>query len=98
MLAAECGELLERSIGGDVRAIPAGVGDRLAEEDAGWDEPAMPEFCACRARLARLRGEIRDALSWSREGLRRREGTPPAWPNSPTQPPISATWRRHGGL
>lgn len=71
-LASECGELLERSISGDVREIPAGVGERLVEEDAGWDELSMPEFCACRARLARLRGEIRDALSWSREGLRRR--------------------------
>ncbi|AWS48198.1 hypothetical protein DKM19_05795 [Streptosporangium sp. 'caverna'] len=75
-LAFECGELLERSMSGDVREIPVGVGERLAEEDAGWGEPAMPEFCACRARLARLRGEIRDALSWSREGLRRHEGHP----------------------
>ncbi|SNT37728.1 hypothetical protein SAMN05216276_10381, partial [Streptosporangium subroseum] len=71
-LAAECDDLMERSRSGNVRELPAGVGDRLAEEDAGWDEPAMPEFCARRARLARLRGEIRDALSWSREGLRRR--------------------------
>ncbi|WP_433239931.1 LuxR C-terminal-related transcriptional regulator [Streptosporangium sp. CA-135522] len=75
-LATECEDLLERVNAGDLREISGGVGEWLVEEDAGWDEPAMPEFCARRARFARLRGEIREALSWSREGLRRCDDHP----------------------
>ncbi|GAA2894479.1 helix-turn-helix transcriptional regulator [Streptosporangium fragile] len=70
-LAAECEELAARVYGGRLTDVPRGVGERMAEDDTGWDEPAMPEFCAWRARVARLRGEVREAVVWSREGLRR---------------------------
>ncbi|WP_084195694.1 helix-turn-helix domain-containing protein [Streptosporangium amethystogenes] len=70
-LAAECEELAARAYTGRLAEIPRGVGERMAEDDTGWDEPAMPEFCARRARVARLRGETREAMAWSREGLRR---------------------------
>ncbi|MFI6451818.1 LuxR C-terminal-related transcriptional regulator [Streptosporangium amethystogenes] len=70
-LAAECEELAARAYTGRLAEIPRGIGERMAEDDTGWDEPAMPEFCARRARVARLRGETREAMAWSREGLRR---------------------------
>ncbi|GAA4205188.1 helix-turn-helix transcriptional regulator [Streptosporangium oxazolinicum] len=70
-LEAECEELAVRAYAGRLSGIPRGIGERMAEEDTGWDEPAMPEFCARRARVARLRGETREAIAWSREGLRR---------------------------
>ncbi|MER5622057.1 helix-turn-helix transcriptional regulator [Streptosporangium sp. NPDC002544] len=70
-LAAECEELAARAYAGRLAEIPRGIGERMAEDDTGWDEPAMPEFCARRARVARLRGETREAMAWSREGLRR---------------------------
>ncbi len=70
-LADECEELADRAYTGLLSGIPRGTGERMAEDDTGWDEPAMPEFCARRARVARLRGETREAVAWSREGLRR---------------------------
>jgi len=70
-LEAECEELAVRAYSGRLSGIPRGAGERMAEDDTGWDEPAMPEFCARRARVARLRGETREAIAWSREGLRR---------------------------
>ncbi|MFF3444282.1 LuxR C-terminal-related transcriptional regulator [Streptosporangium sp. NPDC002721] len=70
-LADECEELAVRAYAGHLSGIPRGAGERMAEDDTGWDEPAMPEFCARRARVARLRGETREAVAWSREGLRR---------------------------
>lgn len=70
-LEAECEELAAHAYAGRLSGIPRGTGERMAEEDIGWDEPAMPEFCARRARVARLRGETREAIAWSREGLRR---------------------------
>ncbi|MEU4538949.1 LuxR family transcriptional regulator [Streptosporangium sp. NPDC023825] len=70
-LAGECEELAARAYAGRLSGIPRGTGERMAEDDTGWDEPAMPEFCALRARVARLRGETREAVAWSREGLRR---------------------------
>ncbi|MFF5110485.1 LuxR C-terminal-related transcriptional regulator [Streptosporangium sp. NPDC000509] len=70
-LEAECEELAVRAYSGRLTGIPCGAGERMAEDDTGWDEPAMPEFCARRARVARLRGETREAIAWSREGLRR---------------------------
>lgn len=70
-LEAECEELAARAYAGRLSGIPCGTGERMAEDDTGWDEPAMPEFCARRARVARLRGETREAVAWSREGLRR---------------------------
>ncbi len=70
-LAGECEDLTARAYAGRLSGIPRGTGERMAEDDTGWDEPAMPEFCARRARVARLRGETREAAAWSREGLRR---------------------------
>ncbi len=70
-LAGECEDLAARAYAGRLSGVPRGTGERMAEDDTGWDEPAMPEFCARRARVARLRGETREAVAWSREGLRR---------------------------
>ncbi|MFK4100446.1 LuxR C-terminal-related transcriptional regulator [Streptomyces sp. NPDC019531] len=58
---------LTRAIGEkDVRAVPAPVGEWLLDEGAG----IPPRHAAARARFARLRGELREAASWAREGLR----------------------------
>ncbi|MFI9803259.1 LuxR C-terminal-related transcriptional regulator [Streptomyces sp. NPDC052301] len=54
----------------DVRAVPTPVGEWLVAEDA-----ALPTgYAAVRARYARLRGELRDAEAWAREGLRQTPG------------------------
>ncbi|GHE08626.1 LuxR family transcriptional regulator AbsR2 [Streptomyces alanosinicus] len=50
----------------DVRALPTPVGEWLVAE--GAELPAG--YAAVRARYARLRGEVRDAAAWAREGLR----------------------------
>ncbi|QUC58133.1 hypothetical protein IOD14_15710 [Streptomyces sp. A2-16] len=50
----------------DVRAVPAPVGEWLVDEGLGV--PAR--HAAVRARFARLRGELREAAAWAREGLR----------------------------
>ncbi|MFC8427106.1 LuxR C-terminal-related transcriptional regulator [Streptomyces sp. NPDC057253] len=50
----------------DVRAVPAPVGEWLVAEGTGIPAP----HAAARARFARLRGELREATAWSREGLR----------------------------
>ncbi|MGW3066866.1 LuxR family transcriptional regulator AbsR2 [Streptomyces sp. NPDC001130] len=50
----------------DVRVLPTPVGEWLVAEGAGL--PAG--YAAVRARFARLRGEVRDAAAWAREGLR----------------------------
>ncbi|GAA3408956.1 hypothetical protein [Streptosporangium vulgare] len=55
-LADECEELADRAYTGRLSEIPRGTGERIAEDDTGWDEPAMPEFCARRARIARFAG------------------------------------------
>ncbi|MGW3210531.1 LuxR family transcriptional regulator AbsR2 [Streptomyces sp. NPDC001135] len=62
--------LLVRRIGRlDVRPVPTPVGEWLVAEGA-----VLPAgYAAVRARFARLRGEVRDAAAWAREGLR---GTP----------------------
>jgi DNA-binding CsgD family transcriptional regulator len=58
---------LARAIGErDVRAVSAPVGERLRDEGTGV--PAR--HAALRARFARLRGELREAAAWAREGLR----------------------------
>ncbi|MFE0452941.1 LuxR C-terminal-related transcriptional regulator [Streptomyces sp. NPDC058914] len=49
----------------DVRATPAPVGEWLVAEG----EPVPAAYAAVRARYARLRGELRDAAAWAREGL-----------------------------
>ncbi|WP_256122788.1 LuxR C-terminal-related transcriptional regulator [Streptomyces sp. LUP47B] len=71
---ADCAAALEaetatlvRAIGErDVRAVAAPVGEWLLDEGAGV--PAR--HAAVRARFARLRGELREAAAWAREGLR----------------------------
>ncbi|MFE3031617.1 LuxR C-terminal-related transcriptional regulator [Streptomyces canus] len=50
----------------DVGAVPAPVGEWLVDECSGI--PAR--HAAVRARFARLRGELREAAAWAREGLR----------------------------
>ncbi len=70
-LSAECAELTERAYAGRLEDVPIGIGERLAEDGAAWEEPMMTAFCASRARVARLRGELREAIAWSHEGLRR---------------------------
>ncbi|MFF0463321.1 LuxR family transcriptional regulator AbsR2 [Streptomyces mexicanus] len=50
----------------DVRDLPAPVGEWLVEHGI----PVPAGYAAVRARLCRLRGEMRQALAWAREGLR----------------------------
>ncbi|MFI8308440.1 LuxR C-terminal-related transcriptional regulator [Streptomyces sp. NPDC085927] len=50
----------------DVRTVPAPVGDWLVAEGV----PVPAGYAALRARYARLRGEVREAAAWAREGLR----------------------------
>ncbi|GLX10729.1 helix-turn-helix transcriptional regulator [Microbispora sp. NBRC 16548] len=73
-LAAQVAELTAGGYAGNVTALAPGVGERLAEDDAGWEQPGMADFCAGRAWLARLRGEVREAVAWSAEGMRRVPG------------------------
>ncbi|GGW49453.1 LuxR family transcriptional regulator [Streptomyces galilaeus] len=64
-LEAEAGELVRRIDGADVRDGAAPVGEWLVGEGA-----AVPAgYAAVRARFARLRGELREAVAWAREGL-----------------------------
>ncbi|MER6031230.1 helix-turn-helix transcriptional regulator [Streptomyces sp. NPDC001851] len=65
-LEAERRLLLRRIEQLDVRPVPAPVGEWLVAE--GTVLPAG--YAAVRARFARLRGEVRDAAAWAREGLR----------------------------
>lgn len=68
-LEAEAAELLRRIDAADVRSGAAPVGDWLV----GEGEPVPAGYAAVRARFARLRGELREAAAWAREGL---AGTP----------------------
>ncbi|OIK03107.1 helix-turn-helix transcriptional regulator [Streptomyces monashensis] len=54
----------------DVREASAPVGEWLVAE--GMPVPAG--YAAVRARFARLRGEVRDAAAWAREGVRETPG------------------------
>ncbi|MFF4394583.1 LuxR C-terminal-related transcriptional regulator [Streptomyces sp. NPDC001480] len=65
-LAAERDTLARRIAAADVRAVPTPVGEWLVAE--GARVPAG--YAAVRARFARLRGEVREAAAWAREGLR----------------------------
>ncbi|MEU2717131.1 LuxR C-terminal-related transcriptional regulator [Streptomyces sp. NPDC007205] len=71
-LEAERRLLLRRIEHLDVRPVPAPVGEWLVAE--GTVLPAG--YAAVRARFARLRGEVRDAAAWAREGLRGAPGDP----------------------
>ncbi|MEV5549701.1 LuxR C-terminal-related transcriptional regulator [Streptomyces sp. NPDC052309] len=65
-LAAETAALARRIEQADVRAPETPVGDWLVAEGA----PVPAGYAAVRARLARLRGRLREAAAWAREGLR----------------------------
>ncbi|WP_461077655.1 LuxR family transcriptional regulator AbsR2 [Streptomyces deserti] len=71
-LDAEATALTRRIEEADVRAMPAPVGEWLVAEGA----PVPPGYAALRARFARLRGEVREAAAWAREGLREAAGDP----------------------
>lgn len=65
-LEAEQASLTARLEHQDVRALPTPVGDWLTAEGL----PVPAGYAAVRARYARLRGELREATAWAREGLR----------------------------
>ncbi|MFI6034735.1 LuxR C-terminal-related transcriptional regulator [Streptomyces sp. NPDC051315] len=64
-LVAESTELADRIARQDVRATPTPVGEWLVAEG----KPVPPAYAAVRARFSRLRGELREAAAWAREGL-----------------------------
>ncbi|MFE7645848.1 helix-turn-helix transcriptional regulator [Streptomyces phaeoluteigriseus] len=64
-LEAEAGELVRRIEGADVRSGVAPVGEWLV----GEGETVPAGYAGVRARFARLRGELREAVAWAREGL-----------------------------
>ncbi|MEU3935240.1 LuxR family transcriptional regulator [Streptomyces sp. NPDC029044] len=65
-LDAECAALARRIAQADVRAAAAPVGEWQVAEGG----PLPGGYAAVRARYARLRGEVREAAAWAREGLR----------------------------
>ncbi|MGA5200887.1 LuxR C-terminal-related transcriptional regulator [Streptomyces variegatus] len=65
-LDAESAALARRIDQADVRAVATPVGEWLVAE--GGSLPGR--YAAVRARFARLRGEVREAAAWAREGLR----------------------------
>jgi DNA-binding NarL/FixJ family response regulator len=65
-LAAESAALARGIERADVRTVPAPVGEWLVAEGA----PVPAGHAAVRARFSRLRGELREAAAWAREGLR----------------------------
>lgn len=64
-LEAERAALALRIEQADVRPVETPVGDWLVAEGA----PLPAPYAALRARYARLRGRLRDAAAWAREGL-----------------------------
>ncbi|GAA2488481.1 LuxR C-terminal-related transcriptional regulator [Streptomyces longisporus] len=69
-LATESAALTRRIEQADVRPLPTPVGEWLAQEGA----PVPAGYAAVRARFSRLRGELREAAAWAREGLRDASG------------------------
>ncbi|MFJ3670086.1 LuxR C-terminal-related transcriptional regulator [Streptomyces sp. NPDC090106] len=69
-LESEAALLAERIERADVRLVQAPVGEWLVAEG----EPVPARYAAVRARYARLRGELREAAAWAREGLRETAG------------------------
>ncbi|MFJ4535178.1 LuxR C-terminal-related transcriptional regulator [Streptomyces tibetensis] len=65
-LDAESAALAHRIEQADVRATATPVGEWLVAEGG----PLPGGYAAVRARFARLRGEVREAAAWAREGLR----------------------------
>lgn len=64
---AELADRIERT---DVQEPAGPVGDWLAAENTAPHSAVPADYATVRARFARLRGELREALSWAREGLR----------------------------
>ncbi|MCX4766634.1 LuxR C-terminal-related transcriptional regulator [Streptomyces sp. NBC_01275] len=64
-LDAESAALARRIEAADVRTAQTPVGEWLVAEGA----PVPPGYAAVRARFSRLRGELREAAAWAREGL-----------------------------
>ncbi|WP_330286256.1 LuxR family transcriptional regulator AbsR2 [Streptomyces sp. NBC_00576] len=76
-LDTERAELADRIERTDVQEPAGPVGDWLTAENTA-PHPAVPaDYATVRARFARLRGELREALSWAREGLRAAPGDRP---------------------
>ncbi|MEU7057427.1 LuxR C-terminal-related transcriptional regulator [Streptomyces sp. NPDC046197] len=71
-LRAERAALTHRIEQADVRRLPTPVGEWLVDEGA----PVPAGYAAVRARFSRLRGELREAAAWAREGLRHAPGDP----------------------
>ncbi|MEV7218451.1 LuxR family transcriptional regulator [Streptomyces sp. NPDC093681] len=71
-LEAERAVLALRIEQADVGPVETPVGDWLAAEGA----PLPTPYAALRARYARLRGRLRDAAAWAREGLRAGDDDP----------------------
>ncbi|GGS82566.1 LuxR family transcriptional regulator AbsR2 [Streptomyces cinerochromogenes] len=69
-LADEQHRLARRMDRLDVRPVPTPVGDWLLAEGG----PLPARYAEVRARFARLRGEVREAAAWAREGLREAPG------------------------
>ncbi|WP_104780473.1 MULTISPECIES: LuxR family transcriptional regulator AbsR2 [Streptomyces] len=69
-LDAEAAALAHRIEQADVRATATPVGEWLVAEGG----PLPGGYAAVRARFARLRGEVREAAAWAREGLRGHPG------------------------
>ncbi|WP_037679278.1 LuxR C-terminal-related transcriptional regulator [Streptomyces griseus] len=65
-LKSEQAALEQRIDAADVRALPTPVGEWLAQEGG----PVPAAYAAVRARFARLRGELREAMAWAREAPR----------------------------
>ncbi|WP_155059293.1 LuxR family transcriptional regulator AbsR2 [Streptomyces blattellae] len=65
-LKDEAAELAQQIDEADVRALRAPVGEWFVAEG----EPVPAEYAAVRARAVRLRGALREAAAWAREGLR----------------------------
>ncbi|WP_371667902.1 LuxR C-terminal-related transcriptional regulator [Streptomyces sp. NBC_00289] len=72
-LESEEAELTRRIEAADVRTTPTPVGEWLVAEGA----PVPAGYAAVRARFSRLRGELREAAAWAREGLRGAADDPP---------------------
>ncbi|WP_033279138.1 LuxR C-terminal-related transcriptional regulator [Streptomyces sp. NRRL F-525] len=70
-LAAERAALTGRIDRTDVRPLPTPVGEWLVAEGV----PVPAGYAAVRARFARLRGELREAAAWAREGLLEEPGS-----------------------
>ncbi|WP_432184025.1 LuxR family transcriptional regulator AbsR2 [Streptomyces tendae] len=71
-LQAERAALARRIEQADVRALETPVGEWLVAEGA----PLPTSYAALRARFARLRGRLREAAAWAREGLRTHDDDP----------------------